>query len=104
MRDKVGLPGIDQLVLRHPTLSVLLDGARQMGGIGRRFQQMDRLHQAVEGIERHDHRIGRIPPNNDRVVDIVDDLIDDVVEAVASLGKIDNPHGSLQLVLFAVRL
>jgi len=48
-----------QILLLHLSLAVLLDGACQVGGVRRRLQEMDGLHQAVEGVRRHHHRIGR---------------------------------------------
>src|SRR5690606_28204180 len=66
--------GIDQALLFHLPLAVLPDRAGEMRRIGRRLQQMDGFHQAIEGVQRHHHRIGGIPARNDRVVGIVDDL------------------------------
>jgi hypothetical protein len=57
-----------------------------------RLEQMNSLHQAVKGIERHHHGIRGVTPGNDRVVGIVDDLINDGFKVLARFGKVDDLH------------
>jgi hypothetical protein len=54
------------------TLTVLFDRSGEVRRIGRRFQEMDGFHQAVEGVQRHQHGIRRVAPGNDRVIGVID--------------------------------
>jgi len=42
---------------------ILFDGAGQMGRIGRRSQEVHRLHQAVEGVQMAHHAIVTTDPD-----------------------------------------
>ena len=78
--------GIHQVLCLYLALAVLLDRAGQVGGIGRRLQLMDGLHEAVEGVQRPQHGVRSIAPGDHRVVGVVDHLIDDGIQTVAGIG------------------
>ena len=46
---------------------------------------MNRLHQAIEGIQRHQHRIWGIPTSDHCEISIVNDLINHLFKAVSRL-------------------
>ena len=87
-------------------IAVLFDGACQMCCVRGRLEQMHGLHQPVERVKRHQHRIGRIPARDDRIVGIVDDLVDYIFEAVPRLSEIHHTHGngSLRVVLLVAQV
>ena len=97
-----------QSVLFDLAMAILSHGCRQMGGIGRRAQQMHGFHETVEGIHGHQNRPAGIPPSDKGIIGIVYHLVDDGLEPVSGFGKIDHAHGfpptHSRVVLFIVHL
>jgi len=69
---------------------MLRNRAREALRIGRRLQEIRRLHDAVIGIKRHDNGVGRVAAGDDGDVGVFHDFVEDAFEIVPRFGEIDD--------------
>jgi hypothetical protein len=62
--------------------------------IRRRPEQVCGFHEAIEGIERHNDRVGCVASRNHGEIRIGDHFIDDFFQLISRIGKIHHAHRS----------
>ena len=91
------------LPLFRRSLTQLGNRTFEVSDVAGRAQQMDRLHQAVEIVLRHDDGVRRVTAHDEGHVGIVDDLIDQRLQIAARIREMNGTQRIALPVLWLVQ-